>query len=166
MGIFNTLDEERIRTIHENRAQEDKKLFFEYFSDLAVRDILDMILEKKESYLMLIEENARRYSTRHTRQIPILQFKSVKQLNMKGKNYRKNAQEFYSTYEPTGSYYKSLTGIHVVDLSSIYRNSDFRQRVNESLGSDMFYISLTSKILTEHSNVRHYENTLWLNVRI
>jgi hypothetical protein len=97
--------------------------------------------------------------------VPILTFYTFQQTSVYGKAYRRYLQELYSTYTP-GTYFKSLSGLHIVDLAAIYRNSDFRQRMNDALGSEMFYVTLTSKINMEEHSVREYENVLWLNVAV
>lgn len=165
MTIFTPEDEHRIRAIHEKRAAEDKQLFFDYFCDKAVEEIADMIQFNKEKYIEQFSELAQKYSTRHTRSIPILEFKSVEEL-AGGRNQRKVLQKYYSEYEAAGSYYTSLSGLHVVDLSAIWRNSTFRQQMNEVLGSNMFSVKLTSKVSYTFEHVRLYENTLWLNIHI
>lgn len=163
MSIFTVEDAERIRSIHETRAEEDKKLFFDYFCDKAVDEITDMISVNKETYLQEFEKHARTYSTRNVRSIPILEFKSAKELNPNGRFSRKNTQLYYSLYEPLGSYYSSLSGLHVVDLSAIYRNSEFRSRMNERLGG-MFSIHMRSTIDWEMNDMRIYKNILYLNI--
>ena len=165
MTIFTAEDEQRILAIHYHREVEDKKLFFEYFSDIAVEEIVALIQSQKEYLLSNIEQNARRYASRHVRQFPILRFKSFSQTSIRGKANRRYLQEIYSNTVP-GSYFKSIAGIHIVDLSAIYRHSDFRSRVNDALGSSMFNISLVSVPTAERGYVREYDNILWLNVRI
>jgi hypothetical protein len=165
MTIFTAEDEQRILTTHYRRKSEDKKLFFEYFSDIAVDEITKIIHSHKEELLSNIEQHARRYSSRNVRQFPILTFRSFSQTSMRGKAKRRYLQELHSNVVP-GSYFKSLAGIHIVDLSVIYRHSDFRGRVNDALGSNMFNISLVSTPIVEYEHVREYENTLWLNVCI
>lgn len=165
MAIFTPEDEKRIRYIHQQRATEDKKLFFDYFCDKAVDEITEVITYNKEAYLQEFEKHARTYSTRHVRSIPILNFKSVEQLNMNAKTYRKNLQCYYAQYEPAGSYYTSLSGLHVVDLSAIYRNSEFRVKMNQRLG-EAFSITMQSTIVSEVDSVRIYENVLYLNIHI
>jgi hypothetical protein len=165
MSIFTAEDEDRILTIHYRRINEDKKLFFEYFSDIAVEEITKIIWNRKEELLSNIEQHACRYSSRNIRQFPILIFKSYRQTSIRGKARRRYLQEVNSDIVP-GSYFKSSAGIHIVDLSAIYRHSDFCARVNDAIGSNMFYISLTSNQVSENDNVREYENTLWLNVRV
>jgi hypothetical protein len=166
MTVFTPEDEFRIRSANERRAAEDRALFFDYFCDMAVKKIVELISREKESLLKRVESNLQTYSTRNTRCVPILQFRSFQQTCMNGKRYRRALQDLYASISAPGSYYTSLSGLHIVDLAAIYRNSDFRQRVNEAIGSDMFYITLTSKVDIEQKNVREYENTLWLNVRI
>jgi hypothetical protein len=165
MSIFTEEDEQRIRYVHEHRAVEDKKLFFEYFGDKAVEQITDMITVNKAYYLEQFEDHARSYATRHVRSIPIMAFKTVQQLNPNAKTIRKNLQVHYSQVEAAGSYYSSISGIHLVDLRAIYSNSDFRQKVNERLGN-MFSISMRSNPVYVTDDIRIYENTLYLNARI
>lgn len=163
MTIFTAEDEQRIRDVHEKRRAEDKQLFFQYFSDIAVEELTEIIRSRKDGLLNAIEQNANSYTSRHVRKVPILTFSSFQQTSLVGKAYRRYLQELYSNQVP-GSYFKSLSGLHIVDLAAIYRNSDFRQRITEVLGSEMFYITLTSRITNEDNYVREYENVLWLNV--
>jgi hypothetical protein len=166
MPIFTPEDEHRIRAVHERRASEDRKLFFDYFSDIAVQEITTFIQSCKEELLINIEQHARRYASRNVRKIPILEFKTFQQTSMAGKRRRRYLQEVHSNIVP-GSYFKSLAGIHIVDLAAIYRNSNFRERLNEAIGSDMFYVTLTSQpTVSNEVAVREFENTLWLNVYI
>lgn len=165
MSLFTPEDELRIRSANERRAAEDKALFFDYFCDMAVKEIVELISREKESLLKRLEANLQTYSMRNTHCVPILQFSSFQQTCMDGKRNRRALQDLYASISAPGSYYTSLSGLHIVDLAAIYRNSNFRQSVNEAIGSDMFYITLTSKIDLEQENVREYRNTLWLNVR-
>lgn len=166
MGIFSAEDEQRIRSIHEQRAEEDKRMFFDYFCDKAVETIVNMIAYNRDVYLQQFEEHARTYSTRHTRSIPIMKFSSFEHRSISGKLQRRYAQDFNLLYETPGSYYTSLSGLHIVDLSAIYRNSEFRERVNAALGSNAFTIHLVSKVDAELQDVRSYTNTLFLNINI
>ena len=165
MPIFTAEDEQRIRIIHEQRAAEDKKLFFEYFGDKALEHITEMITLNKESYLQKFEQHARSYVNRNVRSIPILTFNTVEQLNQKATSTRKTLQRYYCQFEQSGSYYTSLSGIHVVDLRAIYTHSNFRLKINERLGNT-FSISMKSNILYTSDDVRIYENVLYLNAHI
>lgn len=166
MPIFTPEDEEHICSLHTRRVIEDRKLFFDYFGDIAVDTIVDLIQKEKNSLIERIEANISTYSMRHERRIPLLNFRTFQQTSMKGKMKRRDLQNLYSIIGSPGTYYTSLSGMHIVDLAAIYRNTDFRQRVNEAIGSNMFQISLSSVIDHEEDHVREYQNTLYLVVHL
>ena len=163
MRIFTEEDVGHLKELVVHRIREDKEMFFSYFEYIATERYFEYFLTNKESIMSCIDSEIRRQSPNALIRVPLVTFTTFKETAPKYRQTRRRLQEeqLHSNCYPQ-CYFHSMSGIHITDLASIYRHSNFRRALNESMGSEGITVSLNSVYLAEVDGVKRYTNTLWI----
>ena len=163
MRIFSEEDVGHLKELVAHRIRDDRKMFFSYFEYIAVERYIEYLLTNKESIMSCIDSEIRRQSPNALIRVPLVTFTTFKETAPQFRRTRRVLQEeqLHSNSYPQ-CYFHSMSGIHITDLASIYRHSNFRQAINEVMGCDGITVSLTSLYLAEVDGVKRFTNTLWV----
>ena len=124
---------------------------FDYFSHVATEYYIALITQNKEHLLEELNRQAQLVHTKKTIRAPIEITQTINPY------YRKPV---------VGRVFTSLAGLHTRSIYDIYRNSDFRCKMNYLISdSNRFFVTLDFDLEDNGSELRH-TCTVWLNYRL
>lgn len=151
MPIFTEQDGSALVDAYRVNKETMKVCEYDYFSTVATAYYFNLIQENKEKFLAELMNQAKMVSTKNVIRIPI---ETVQTLNQ------------YYTKPTIGRVFTSPSGLHSRCLYDIYRNSDFRYRMNYAMSSsDKFFVTLDFTLEDNGDEMRH-TCKLWLNYRL
>ena len=151
MPVFTDEDASKLVDSYLINKASMKECEFDYFSSVASEYYVDVIMGNKEYLLEELHRQANMVSVKNTIRAPIEITQTINPYNKK---------------PVIGRVFSSLSGLHTRSIYDIYRNSDFRCRMNYLISdSNRFFVTLDFTIEDNGSEMRH-TCTVWLNYRL
>lgn len=151
MPLFSETNEFELTNAYESTKRSMTVCEFDYFSSVATEHYYTRICNNKHDLLSQLMNQAKMVCAKPIIRVPI---DIVQTINP------------YYKKPIIGHTFTSPSGLHTRCLYDIYRNSDFRYRMNYLLSnSNRFFVTLDFNLEDNGSEMRH-TCTLWLNYRI
>jgi hypothetical protein len=151
MPVFTEEDASKLVDTYIVNKASMRECEFDYFSSIASDYYVSLITENKDHLLEELHRQANVASVKNTIRTPIEVTQTINPY------YRKPV---------IGRQFSSLSGLHTRSIYDIYRNSDFRCKMNYLISdSNRFFITLDFDLEDNGSEMRH-TCTIWLNYRL
>lgn len=151
MPVFTNEDASRLVDTYLVNKASMKECEFDYFSSIASDFYVEVIKQNKNDLLEELHRQANMANVKNTIRTPIEITQTINP---------------YFKKPVIGRVFSSLSGLHSRSIYDIYRNSDFRCRMNYLISeSNRFFVTLDFNLEDNGSEMRH-TCTVWLNYRL